>query len=123
MPIGFDPGDGGYTTPAPPANEGSAGLDPWGHAPEPAPEDEAAGYWAWVEVEQEEVYEVVFTVWATAGDGKVCPECGPLDGEAWEEGDGPSPPLHPNCRCERVYGWSEWRTRTVTVWEQRWVPA
>ena len=121
MPIGFEAEDaGGGPSPAPVATDP---LDPWGHPAEPPPEQVAAGYWAWVEVEQEEVYEVVYTVWTTQDDGAVCPECGPLAGDAWEEGEGPVPPLHPNCRCSRVYGWSEWQTRTVTVWEERWFPA
>jgi hypothetical protein len=125
MPIGFDPGDGGYTTPPPATAPPTSGdpLDPWGHDGAPPPETESQGSWGWVEVEQEEVTEVRIYAWATQEDGRVCPECGPLDGELFDEGEGIFPPLHPGCRCARVYVWSEWRTRPVTVWEETWIPA
>ena len=121
MPIGFEPGGGGGGR-MPAAEPGAgASLDPWGHESEPAAEE--AGFWAWVEVEADTVYPVVWTRWETREDERVCPECGPLDGLAWEEGAGVMPPLHVNCRCERVYGWTEGRTRYATTWELRWIPA
>lgn len=89
--------------------------DPWSE-----PEAET-GYWAWVEVEREDVTPVVWTRWLTAGDGRVCPVCGPLDWLTWEEDDGPQPPQHPNCRCVRAYAFTEWRSRPVTTWEERWI--
>lgn len=97
--------------------------DPWRDAPEPATAETARGHWAWVRVEQEQVYSVDWHVWQTAWDERLCPECAPLEGQIWEEGDGPTPPLHVNCRCWRAYWATEWRTRPVTVWERRWFPA
>ena len=43
--------------------------------------------------------------WYTAEDERVCPECAPLDGQWFEQGSGPAPPLHDNCRCERRVVW------------------
>ena len=43
--------------------------------------------------------------WHTAEDERVCPECSPLDKRWYEQGKGPVPPLHDNCRCERVLVW------------------
>src|SRR5690606_37859685 len=43
----------------------------------------------------------------TAQDERVCPVCGPLHGARYIEGVGPQPPLHPGCRCRRVYAYSE----------------
>lgn len=133
MPIGFDDDVGGGGGGAPPATApppAADPLDPWAHGgsaegdsgwSEPVAED--GGSWAWVEVESEEVVEVIFERWDANLDNRLCPECGALDGTVWEQGEGSFPPLHANCRCERVYDHSEWQTRTVTVWEQRWVPA
>lgn len=39
-------------------------------------------------------------VWQTQEDERTCEECAPLDGNEYDMGDGPTPPLHPNCRCE-----------------------
>ena len=55
---------------------------------------------------------IVWTRWVTQSDERVCPECGPLDGLVWQEDAGPTPPLHVNCRCERVFAFTEWSTRT-----------
>ena len=129
MPIGFDPGDGGGGGSPPPAPPPSDPLDPWAHPPDDGadgwsePAGEEGGSWTWVAVEEEEVFEVVFERWDAHFDTRVCPECWTLDGEVWERGAGPHPPLHPSCRCARVYDHSEWQTRVVTVWEQQWVPA
>ena len=54
---------------------------------------------------------VVWTRWRTAEDERVCPECGPLDGIAWPEGDGPVPPLHNHCRCAQEFAFVELSTR------------
>jgi hypothetical protein len=67
--------------------------------------------WSWAEVVEERLTPVVVTRWVTVPDERVCPECGPLDGLVWEQGSGPEPPLHVNCRCARVYAWTEWRVR------------
>lgn len=50
----------------------------------------------------------VWTRWETASDEKVCPVCGPYAGRVWLQNDGPQPPLHPNCRCQRVYAFTTW---------------
>jgi hypothetical protein len=58
-----------------------------------------------------EAYPAVFEVWQTSGDERVCPVCGPLAGHENEAGTGPMPPLHGNCRCQRVTSRVEWRLR------------
>lgn len=35
----------------------------------------------------------------TAGDERVCPQCGPLEGNTYRVGRGPEPPIHPRYRC------------------------
>ncbi|CAN0268458.1 unnamed protein product, partial [Scytosiphon promiscuus] len=45
---------------------------------------------------------LVGETWTTALDGRVCPRCGPLDGEVYGLTVGPRAPLHPRCRCGRV---------------------
>jgi hypothetical protein len=94
MPIGFDSGGAGAEPP--PATPIGDGTDPI----------------SWPDVEAVPLIPVVWTRWQTAEDERVCPECGPLDGLVWEEGDGPSPPLHGNCRCSRVFAFTEYRTST-----------
>ena len=124
--IGFDRGDlgggtdWGGTAAGDPVGELRDLLDPWRDDPAPPP---AEGFWAWVAVATQEVTPVVWTRWRTAADERVCPECGPLDGLAWEEGAGVSPPLHVNCRCVRAYAFTEWRVRPAIAWELRWVAA
>ena len=66
------------------------------------------------------VYPVVHERWATGADERVCPECGPLHGMVWPEGEGAVPPLHVNCRCRREQAYVEWRTRYVDEWRLRW---
>lgn len=74
----------------------------------------------WVLETVAEVYPVVWERWVTASDERVCPECGPMHGRAWPEGEGEVPPLHVNCRCHREYAFTEWRTRYVAEWRLRW---
>jgi hypothetical protein len=50
----------------------------------------------------------VWTRWETASDENVCPICGPYAGRVRRATDGPHPPLHPNCRCQRVYAFTTW---------------
>jgi len=38
-------------------------------------------------------------VWYTALDERVCPVCGPLNGQEFELDQAPSIPAHPQCRC------------------------
>jgi hypothetical protein len=67
-----------------------------------------------------QVYPVRWERWTTGSDERVCPECGPLHGRTWLEGEGEVPPLHVNCRCYRVYAFTEWRTRYVAEWRLQW---
>ena len=86
------------------------------------PVPEPLGFWTWVEVDASTFHPVVWTRWDTSADERVCPECGPLNGVVWEEGDGVAPPLHVNCRCLRVPAFVEWRVRPATTWELSWIP-
>jgi hypothetical protein len=88
--------------------------------------------WGWVEEIAERTVSVLETIevldpirmerWETAGDERTCPECAPLHGRAWQEGAGPTPPLHVNCRCRRVFAFTAWRRREVREWRQRTIP-
>lgn len=40
--------------------------------------------------------------WVTASDERTCPVCAPLHGQVFLDGEGPVPPLHRSCRCQRV---------------------
>jgi len=136
MPIGFDAREFGgssrsptpaRTAPDPWSHSAAPSsqdqLDPWHHAPPTATAPPVElGFWTWVEVDASTVYPVVWTRWHTRDDERVCPECGPLDGATWTDGDGPVPPLHVNCRCFRLHAFTEWRVRPATTWELRWIP-
>lgn len=99
MPIGFNNGDFGGGLPTRPA-------------PTPPSEpDTSPPPWSWPDILQQLLVPIVYTQWLTAADERVCPECGPLAGQIWEETTGPTPPLHTNCRCERVYANTEWQVR------------
>lgn len=56
---------------------------------------------------------VVWEEWQTAEDERTCPQCRPLDGAWWRQGDGPQPPLHVNCRCRREVVWWECVSRAA----------
>jgi len=43
----------------------------------------------------------VWEVYHTQHDERVCPVCGPHNGQRYKLGEGPQPPLHLNCRCWR----------------------
>ena len=43
--------------------------------------------------------------WMTMEDERVCPVCGPLDGNVFSTGRFPQQPAHPNCRCTSVVAW------------------
>lgn len=90
MPIGFDPGGSGAS-----ASGGNASGT------------------SSVESPLVDLVEIRIEQWRTASDERVCPECGPLAWYVWQEGSGPYPPLHINCRCVRVYVWSEYQVREV----------
>lgn len=49
--------------------------------------------------------------WVTAGDERTCPVCAPLHGQIFREGEGPMPPLHRSCRCQRIDAGMEITTR------------
>jgi hypothetical protein len=91
------------------------GFDGGGAGPEPVPPEpvgDGTDTITWPEVEAIPLIPIVWTSWHTTEDERVCPECGPLDGLTWEATDGPMPPLHVNCRCTRVYAFTEYRVRT-----------
>lgn len=134
MAIGYDPGgDGGY-------GSGDGWIDSIRHAWNQTVatihtrvDQIAEAVYGWVSTIVDvamwvlewiaEVYPVEWDQWTTAGDERTCPECGPLDGLAWERDGGPpvgAPPLHVNCRCQVVHAWTEWRTRWVQEWRLRW---
>ena len=50
---------------------------------------------------------ILWEEYCTQEDERVCPVCGPLDGQWFQEGHGPVPPLHDHCRCYRVTVWAE----------------
>lgn len=65
---------------------------------------------------------VRYEAWQTQEDERTCPICGQLDGHVWREGEGFSPPVHDNCRCERVYHHTEFRKRFIEQWQDITVP-
>ena len=88
---GFDPGPGaGSSTPSPPSRP-DFGPDPGiVTPPDPSPPSRRpCTQW------------VIWEVWFTVRDERVCPECGPLHGQRFQRGHGPQPPLHTSCRCIR----------------------
>ena len=95
-PVGLDPGDRGVPIrpePRPPRQP-----------PNPPPEDDPWNRWR-------EATPIIWQVWRTSGDERVCPICGPLNGLEFAADTGPMPPLHINCRCQRLYAHTEWRLR------------
>lgn len=44
---------------------------------------------------------IIYEQWHTRGDMRVCGRCAALHGQEWPQGEGPHPPLHPECRCRR----------------------
>ena len=112
MPIGFTGGDGGGAKPGPKATA------PVFSQPVKTAPVVSAPVWPSVrDVAQETVAAVVAAlipvtveVYTVRADGRACPECGPYDDSLWDEGEGPQPPLHPNCRCRRLPHHTEWRT-------------
>lgn len=82
----LDPGTGGGEPTPPPLPEEPAYPGPNAGPPDAQPQPTT---------ETITVYE-----WRTR-DG-ACSVCAPLDGTRWEGNDGPHPPAHGNCRCNRV---------------------
>ena len=64
-----------------------------------------------VEITHRIIESQIWTRWETASDEKVCPVCGPYAGRVWRANEGPQPPLHPNCRCQRVFAFTTWTVR------------
>jgi hypothetical protein len=64
-----------------------------------------------VELTHRVIESQVWTRWETASDESVCPICGPYAGRVWRVDEGPQPPLHPNCRCQRVFAFTTWTVR------------
>ena len=44
---------------------------------------------------------VTWDVWIAISDKRTCARCAALHGTLYRRGEGPVPPLHPNCRCDR----------------------
>lgn len=84
--------------------EGRGGRRPREDPRPPDPVDDPWERWR-------EAYPVIFEVWRTNEDERVCPICGPFAGLEFQAGDGPTPPLHANCRCVRETRRVEWRLR------------
>jgi hypothetical protein len=92
--IGFDPGTGGGGS-APssqPPPRPDFGPDPGVVTPAPTPPPSG---------ERPCTQWVIWETWYTMYDERVCPECGPLHGQQFQQGSGPQPPLHNGCRCIR----------------------
>jgi hypothetical protein len=53
-------------------------------------------------------YEI--EVYQTEGDDRVCPRCQKHKGKQYRKGEGPQPPLHPDCRCRREFLKRVWRS-------------
>ncbi|MGH2533192.1 MAG: phage minor head protein [Thermomicrobiales bacterium] len=106
MPIGFDRGDFGGAPPG----LATVPIRPVWPRDRPDEPDEP-DRWSWIDILRRLLTPILYTRWVTARDERVCPECGPLDGLVWETDAGPAPPLHVNCRCQRVFAYAEWRLR------------
>lgn len=65
----------------------------------------------------EELDPVRYEEWHTQADERTCPICGRLHGEIWREGEGFVPPVHDNCRCQRIYHHTEFRKRLTEQWQ------
>lgn len=65
---------------------------------------------------------VRYEVWQTHADERTCPTCGALDSQVWPADDGFTPPIHDNCRCQRVYHHTEFRSRLIEQWQDVAVP-
>jgi hypothetical protein len=50
---------------------------------------------------------VVWEQWETNIEASTCDECAGLNGQLFRQGEGPQPPLHPNCHCYRRYHHTE----------------
>lgn len=44
-----------------------------------------------------------YEIFLTIGDDRTCGQCRPHHGQIYRTDMGPVPPLHPLCRCERVF--------------------
>ncbi len=90
----------------------------------------ARGYWHQlgqvtierVRVVVEQLDPVRYESWQTQSDERTCPVCGALDGQVWREDEGFMPPVHDNCRCQRVYHHTEFRKRFIEQWKDVAVP-
>lgn len=73
----------------------------------------------WVRVVVMEIYGVPMERWQTHADERTCPQCASRNGAIFEQGTGEAPPLHTNCRCQRVFAYTDWRTRPVVTWQRQ----
>ena len=46
--------------------------------------------------------QIVWEMWVSASDERVCPACVARNGLLFRQGEGPQPPVHPLCRCHRA---------------------
>lgn len=46
--------------------------------------------------------QIVWEMWVSASDERVCAACAARNGQLYRQGEGPHPPVHPFCRCKRV---------------------
>jgi hypothetical protein len=106
----LDPGGGGSTDPppAPPAQDPGPGDEI--PVEDPVTVDPAPGPGDYVPVEEPAerpcIRWVVYERYV-AGGPNPCPECAPLNGNIYEAGFGPEPPLHNHCHCWREFAWEE----------------
>jgi len=51
---------------------------------------------------------VTYEIWVTNFTEFTCARCAGLNGVIFRKGQGPHPPLHPHCRCERKFHHQAW---------------
>lgn len=107
MPIGFNRGDAGGSSRPTATRPRSETARPSLASEPPAIAEHAASS----RFREAFLPRITWMRWITANDERTCPECAPLEGTLWREGEGPEPPLHVNCRCVRVVAFVEMGSR------------
>lgn len=51
---------------------------------------------------------VTYEIWVTNFGPNTCERCASLHGAIFKKGEGPQPPLHPHCRCQRKFHHQAW---------------
>lgn len=54
-------------------------------------------------------------MWVATLDSRTCPECGTRDGQTYEVGEGPRPPIHFNCRCTTTPVLRSWKELGISL--------